>query len=600
VTSVTAVGARPSVHPHAVLLRLAPLGVPFVLALVAVDALTRSEVTSTGPYGLISELPPVMWAVWLALTAHFLLLLRERRLDVPGLVATLGVWAFTLHAAPTLLEAQTRFGASWRIGGFVEYIARTGHTLPQVDARMSWPGILAALAGVSQATGLDPMTVARWWPILVELLTLLLAGGIFAACLPQRRTRWVALWILVPANWVGQDYYSPQSVSLLLYLGVVLVLLTWFGSRELVVGPLMRLDHLRSGIVERFGAGPAAPVVGTTPGQRLALSALLVVATIALAVGHQLTPTMLVAAAAALFLAGRSRFAGYAVLVVAITAAYVSYFAVPYWSGHLHDIFGGVGKVGGSVQSGVASRAVGSFPHRLVVDERIAFSLALGCVGAFGAVRWLRLRRLDLALPLLVLAPVVAVALQSYGGEVVLRVFVFASVPLAACIGLAFAPTRMGGLLSARATAALAVLTLLALPLFMLARYGNEAYEMVRPGEAAVSAHLYSVAQPGATIAVYGGANAIQERRIEDYHFTDVHADLAAGRFDAIADALAANPHGGWLLLTESQQLYGVAVGVLPAGWRTRLTHELVDSGRFRIQTTNGDATLFVPIGAPS
>ncbi|MCF2436864.1 hypothetical protein LV779_33780 [Streptomyces thinghirensis] len=36
-------------------------------------------------------------------------------------------------------------------------------------------------------------------------------------------------WLFCVANWVGQDYFSPQSVAFLLHLGVIAVVLRRYG-----------------------------------------------------------------------------------------------------------------------------------------------------------------------------------------------------------------------------------------------------------------------------------------------------------------------------------------------------------------------------------
>lgn len=594
-TVVTAATVLPSARTQAVSFRLGLPVVPVALGLAGVLVLRSEQVTSAGSFGLITELPALIWPVWAALVAHFVWGIRRPNPPLMGISLGLLAWTVTLHGAPALLEPATRFGVSWRVAGFVEHLARTGETLPQLDARMSWPGVLAALAGFSQATGIDPVAVARWWPLLVQLLTLLLAAAVLQTCLPDRRSRLVALWLLVPINWVGQDYYSPQSVALLIHLGILAVLLTWFGHRGEVAGPLRRLDR-RVLQLARWSGPPGTAVRPTTVAQRALLAVLLLLAAVALAAGHQLTPAMTVTGAAALFLIGRSRLGSYPVLVIALTSAYISYFAVAYWSGHLSDIFGGVGKVGGTVQSSVSGRAVGDLAHRIVVGERIGFSLAIGLLALAGALRALRRRRLDLTLPVLIAAPVLAVGLQSYGGEVMLRVFVFAAVPMAGCVALLLVPSGSALRLSRRATAALVVVSVLAVPAFLVARYGNEAYEMVPPGEVAVAEHLYATARPGAALVVYGGAGAYRHRDIEKYAYADARSLIDAGEYDDLADGLLGNAAGGWLLVTESAQLYGVAVGLLAPDWRKEATSDLLSSGRFRIEMSNDDATLFAPV----
>ena len=52
------------------------------------------------------------------------------------------------------------------------------------------------------------------------------------------RAKWFAAFVFSVGNWVGQDYFSPQSVGYLFYLLIIALLLTWFGgSRPVQDGP---------------------------------------------------------------------------------------------------------------------------------------------------------------------------------------------------------------------------------------------------------------------------------------------------------------------------------------------------------------------------
>ena len=41
------------------------------------------------------------------------------------------------------------------------------------------------------------------------------------------RQRWVALLLFSAGNWIAQDYFSPQSLGMLLTLGIMAVALRW-------------------------------------------------------------------------------------------------------------------------------------------------------------------------------------------------------------------------------------------------------------------------------------------------------------------------------------------------------------------------------------
>ena len=50
------------------------------------------------------------------------------------------------------------------------------------------------------------------------------------------QARWLAAWLFCLLNWIGQDYFSPQGWTYLLYLLFVGFLVTWFRPTERTSG----------------------------------------------------------------------------------------------------------------------------------------------------------------------------------------------------------------------------------------------------------------------------------------------------------------------------------------------------------------------------
>ena len=111
------------------------------------------------------------------------------------LTAVLLATVVSLHAVPALLEAQPRFPTAWQHAGFIEYIDRTGHAMPYLDARFSWPGFFAGVALVAGACGVTDLTeVLRWWPTVLEVLYLAPLALLLSAVRTGWRARWCAAW----------------------------------------------------------------------------------------------------------------------------------------------------------------------------------------------------------------------------------------------------------------------------------------------------------------------------------------------------------------------------------------------------------------------
>ena len=189
--------------------------------------------------GLISVMPASTLAGVTLLALAFVLALglaRPRRVLLGVLLAAIVV---CLDGVTAIAEPAPRFPTAYWIAGFVEYVSRTGHTASGLSAYFSWPGFFEVVAWVEHVAGSrDLMPVLRIWPLAVDLLALVLFGMILMRLRASWRAKWFAAFVFSVGNWVGQDYFSPQSVAYLLYLLIIALLLTWFaGSRPVQDGP---------------------------------------------------------------------------------------------------------------------------------------------------------------------------------------------------------------------------------------------------------------------------------------------------------------------------------------------------------------------------
>ena len=142
----------------------------------------------------------------------------------------LGGIVVCLDGVTAIAEPAPRFPTAYWIAGFVDYVSRTGHTAPGLSAYFSWPGFFELVALAEHAAGSQNlMPVLRIWPLAIDLLCLVPLGMIFMRLRANWRARWFAAFIFSVGNWVGQDYFSPQSFDYLLYLLFIALLLTWFG-----------------------------------------------------------------------------------------------------------------------------------------------------------------------------------------------------------------------------------------------------------------------------------------------------------------------------------------------------------------------------------
>ncbi|MCK1818618.1 lipopolysaccharide biosynthesis protein [Streptomyces sp. XM83C] len=567
--------------------------------------LGEADLDGMGGLGLVSvlPLPTLAGAVLLAVVfASLLWLGREHR---ALLLVTLLATVVSLHALPAAIEAEPRFATAWQHLGFLDYIDRTGAAVPDLDARWSWPGFFAVAAMVLKACGVsDHSELIRWWPTAIQLCYLVPMFLLVRSMRASWRAKWTGVWIFVLGGWVGQDYFSPQGFTYLLYLMFVAILLVWFRPPRVLWGS------------RRPGEAEVEP---TDRRQRAVLLAVVIGLYAACVPAHQLTPFVMLGVLAALVVLGKCELRGLPLLFAVLVAVWVGYMAEPYWSGHFDELFGGVGGVGDNVSSSVSGRIEGgSSSHKLVLYTRVALA---GGVMAFACWGWWRRREhryRERSLLVLTFVPFLGFGMQSYGGEMALRVFMFALPGAALLAGLALFP-RSGVTAEERdkdrvSLAPLAALLagVLLIGGFLVARWGNEPFERIRPGEVAAMEYVYAHDDPtvrvlwlsndtytNVTPAMPWGARDMEK---VNYVPTLAPSDpvLVSGLVKALKDA---GPNS-YLMVNRSQVVYlRLDVGYSDT-WEPRLLENLDRRPELTRVFSNEDVTMYAlrqpPEGKPA
>ncbi|MEV5878177.1 lipopolysaccharide biosynthesis protein [Streptomyces sp. NPDC052101] len=556
--------------------------------------LGEADLDRMGGLGLISVLPLPTLVGAALLVVVFTALLWLRREHRALLLLTLVATVVSLHALPAVIETEPRFPTAWQHLGFIDYIDRTGSAVPDLDARWSWPGFFAVAAFVGRACGVTDFTeVIRWWPTAIQLAYLAPLFLLTRSMRASWRAKWTGVWLFVLCGWVGQDYFSPQGFTFLLYLLFVAILLVWFRPPRV--------------IWTRFRPGEAEVEPADRRGRAVLL--LVLIGLYAASVpAHQLTPFVMLGVLAALVLLGRSELRGLPLLFAVLVAVWLGFMAEPYWSGHFNDLFGGVGGVGSNVSTSVSGRIQGgSSTHKLVLYVRV---LLAGSVLAFACWGWWRRRfhrYRERSLPVLTFVPFLGFGMQSYGGEMALRVFMFA-VPGAALLGALALFPRTGATAKERekdrvSLAPLAALLagLLLMGGFLVARWGNEPFERTRPGEVAAMNWVYAHDKPtvrllwltqdtvnDVTPAMPWGAKDMER---VNYVPTLAPTDpvLVSGLVKALKDA---GPNS-YLMINKSQVTYLELDAGYSATWEPRLVQSLDDRQELTKVLVNDDVTVF-------
>ncbi|MCX4764231.1 glycosyltransferase [Streptomyces sp. NBC_01275] len=373
-------------------------------------AVTHTDVSDLGDFGLVTALHPAFWAGLALLTAGFWFTLRGPHRHpawAPAFVVGLLVMERATQAVvyPTPLYAW-----AWKHDAVIDHLLTAGHlqtadALGDMAVYDQWPGFFAAQATLVKLLGVDSAAqFMAWWPLVSSLMLLLPLLLIYRTFTEDRRLIWTAVWLFYVADWVGQDYFSPQSVAFALHLGVLAVVLRRYAS----------------------GGTAGGRTVGTTGGtaRQTVWTVLLTLLVVAIVISHQLTPAMLVVSLAALFFARRYRDRVPLITTAVIFLAWCLTAALPFLSATMPDMLRSVGDVGGNVATGYGATPTGTGAVTTSWAARLLSGSVL-LLAAFGALRRPVLRHRALPLLLLALAPLPMFAASSYGAEMIFRVLMF-------------------------------------------------------------------------------------------------------------------------------------------------------------------------------
>lgn len=377
-----------------------------LLALVGwIVALFSIDPADASVGGLLVGASPLFAMALAVAVVVFLAAVRLR--SWPGAVAGFVVSLLALRLTTPIVAEEPLYNWTFKHMGVVDFIQEQGRLVGSVDIYHNWPGFFAGAAWLGDIAGISPHTAAHWFPPLVTLLTCAavaglarhLAGGSYWVGL-------VAAQVFLMLNWIGQDYFAPQAVALL--LGVVAL-------------------HL---VLRRAAASDAVAVFVFA----------------ALVVTHQLTPFWVLAVVWVLLLGRRVRWW----VPVAFTLLLGAYTLFKWDVIDEHGLISGFNpaenaQVSGGEFSSDAKR-VDSWASRLAT--------ALAWIGAGAALLWERRRKREwFTGAALCVTPFIFLAAQDYGGEALLRVALYSLVGCAAVI----APALIAALRSERLVPALAV-----------------------------------------------------------------------------------------------------------------------------------------------
>ncbi|MEK9520429.1 hypothetical protein ACIOMM_18165 [Streptomyces sp. NPDC087908] len=569
-------------------LNLVPLLVAAALWLWALPGIDFRDMDQ---FGLLDRFPVVFYASLAVLTGGFVLTLR-RAGTVPLWPATYcAAMLVALKAPPAILYDSVRYAWASKHDAIISRLLTQGTVHPgtELSGGMSaydqWPGFFSLDAALVRAFGVDAAaSFINWAPVALGLLTVPVLILVYRTFSDDWRLVWTGVWIFQLANWVGQDYLSPQGFSYLLYLTVFAVVVRHFV-----------LPGSAGALRDRAALDPAAAAVPppTTTRQRAVAVLFLLPVVVTINASHQLTPIMLCASLFALCLTRRYRNLG----LLAVTGLTMLVWNLTMGRELFLETLGTLREKAGDLlansRPGFAGDPTGPGPE-LVGSANILMVLALG--GLAVAAVLLRRRLVRSALPLLLTAaaPLPMFAVNDYGGEMIFRVYLFglpgaAFFAAAALVPAAGAAGRPAALARRTAAVALPVTLVAMLAGFLPSYYGKEGMHYAPPGETALTRRTFDRAPEGALILAATGAFADSYYRYDRYErwfFTEQEVDENLRMLKDPAGYLAGGIPAGrpaYVILTPTQGEAVIGEGYLPEGGFARLGVALKASPLFAV-----------------
>jgi hypothetical protein len=570
------------------------VGVPLGgLACWAASLASVRSVTSTALWPATSL--PLLWYVAAALVVggavtHVCTAERQSWVSFALLAAVVLVLYGTI---PAVSEAP-QYAWTYKHIGVTRSIIAHGTVASNGDIYDRWPGFFALVAAFSRVTGVDPMSLASWFEPVFTFLDALIIASIASSLSGRRRVGLLSALFWLFANWLGQDYFSPQGFAYTLSLVVMMVVLKQLSPHGQASGRFVEMF--------KKWLGPAK--VDSAPRARTLMPLAIVFAVyLPVVASHQLTPYMTVAQLAVLTLLGlRPRWLFLTLLGIAVA--------------YLLPNFGYMAKHYGILASlnpaNNVQLSTGASVHPPWLADHVGELLTFATVtlAAWGGVRLRRLGdgRRVVTLAGLVAAPFLFLLGNDYGGEGILRVILFSS-PWLAILGAWGVCSLRGTLRPAIGLVSAATLC----GLFTVAFAGFASANVIPRPEVQATAYFYSHARPGSVLMLAG-----------DNYPNDLAADYRtfAGEVGDSSPNLLADPKlrghvlgtadipevlsyvrtyssRGYLVFSKSQYTYAEFFHSVPAGSLQGLQRAVAGSRDFTLWFSNADARIYRIISPP-
>ncbi|WP_088942535.1 hypothetical protein [Rhodococcus sp. 1168] len=201
-------------------------GLLLALAVVLwLPALPGLESAGYSQFGLLSAgTGPVLVICMALVVVAFLTAVRRHQLRIA--VAAIGVAILVQRVTVTLVTDAPVYEWTYKHVAVTEYILAFGALPPNgIDIYAQWPGFFVVTAWFAEVSNLGILSLAHVFAPMIHILTAVFVYSLARVLKARRRVAITAAMIAELVNWVGQDYYAPQALGFVLAVGFLVLLL---------------------------------------------------------------------------------------------------------------------------------------------------------------------------------------------------------------------------------------------------------------------------------------------------------------------------------------------------------------------------------------
>jgi hypothetical protein len=474
--------------------------------------------TNFDDWGLITAVPPTFLVAWVIAVGVAAAAATARRSSPRGLAVGIAPLLLIIYGTLPLLIDTIRYPWAYKHVGVIRLLDETGRFHPDVDIYNNFSGFFGLGALLRGATSIDPTSYAPWTQLAAEAAILTAVWLLVRRATLSERVAHLATVLYLVTNWVGQNYFAPQTIATYLCLAFLALVIGWFMDGEVRqprLAPRWLRGRLQALPVDKSDKSPALH-----HGARLATVLALY---LGLLMAHPLTPVLAVGAVGLAWVVGWVRDRGLLIGMGLLSIGW-GLRCIPYFAAQSFDLgFGGqpsANAAGNLDMTGAPATAVA------VGELTRGFSLVVWLAALVGALvcSW-AMRRTGL-LMVLVLVPFGLPFVQSYGGEVIYRVYLY-SLPMVVAFAawglLAAAPAT--GLRRWPQTTILATAGCLLMSAgFLVAHYGRENINTVDQSEVAMGEYIAENISDPALLAQFDGTYpAASSARYSSFQVNDTY-----------------------------------------------------------------------------